>query len=207
MESAQIVKPRNDHFLSGCHTLEQFGMQGSALETVPLGLHRIAKTINSLWFKHNIIRSITEMEGITFPKLGVLDLGYNDITHLNPERLIMPQLRLLDLSHNLIVYLADVSQYSWGNSLPDGEYLNIYLHENPWNCNGSLSWLHDNLFFLESDWHVEEIYAKPPLKPCIRNTRSLICHSPDGRQSTTVVPRKRIAVHRHIKSLENLTGN
>ena len=127
MESAHTVQPKNDHYFSGCHTLDQLGMQSSALETVPLGLHHIAKTINSLWFKHNIIRSIAEMEDITFPKLGVLDLGYNKITHLNPERLIMPQLRLLELNHNLIVSLADVSQYSWGNYLPDGEYLNIFF--------------------------------------------------------------------------------
>ena len=207
MESAHIVKPRNDHFLRGCHTLEQLAMQGNALKTVPRGLHRIAKTVNSLWFKHNIIRSIAEMEGVTFPKLYVLDLGYNNITHLNPERLIMPQLRLLELNHNLIVSLADVSQYSWGDTLPDGVYLNIYLHGNPWNCDGSLIWLHDNLFILESTWHDEEIFAKPPLKPCIRSTSLLICHSPDRRLGTTVVPRKQIAVHRRIRSLENLEGN
>ena len=177
------------------------------METIPRGLHRIAKTVNSLWFKHNIIRSIAEMEGITFPKLNLLDLGYNTITHLNPERLITPQLRLLEFDHNIIVSLADVSRCSWGNSLPDGVYLDIYLQGNPWNCNGSLIWLHDNLFILESTWREEEIFAKPPLKPCIRSTSLLICHSPDRRLGTTVVPRKRIAVHRRIKSLEKLAGN
>ena len=198
MESVYIVQLENDHYFSSCRTLEKLGMQRSALEPVPLGLHRIAKTVNSLWFKHNIIRSIAEMEDITFAKLHALDLGYNKITHLNPKRLLMPQLRLLELNHNLIISLADVSQYLWGNSLPDDIYLDIYLHGNPWNCNGSLIWLHDNLLILKSTWRDEEIYAKPPLKPCIRSVSLLICHSPDRRLGTTVVPRKRIAVHRRI---------
>ena len=201
------MQSENDHYFSGCRTLERLGIQGSVLETIPQGLHRIAKTINSLWLMRNAIRSIAEIEGIAFPKLDILDLKHNKITHLNPERLIMPQLRLLELDNNLIVSLADVSQYSWGNSLPDGVYLDIYLHGNPWNCNGSLIWLHDNLFILELSWHHEEIYAKPPLKPCIRSVNRLICHNPDGRRGTTVVPRKRIAVHRRIRSFKNLAGN
>ena len=205
-KSVHIVQSRNDHYFSGCHTLERLGIQRSALETIPLGLHRIAKAVKSFLFMRNVIRSIVEIEGIAFPKLDILDLGYNKITHLNPERLITPQLRLLELNDNLIISLGDVFQFSWGNTLPDGVYFDIHLHGNPWNCNGSLIWLHDNLFILELSGHVEEIYAKPPLKPCIRSVNRLICHSPYGRHGTTVVPRKRIAVDRRFKSFKNLAG-
>ena len=206
MDIGQTV---NEHYFRGCRTLEGLRMPFNALETISLGLYHIAKTVKYLKFEHNVIRSVASMEGIAFAKLRLLDLSHNNITHLNTEHLIAPQLRGLGLKHNHLMSLREVTLSSLGNSLPDGEFLNIYLIGNPWNCDGSLSWLQSNLFILARNVRGEEelIHAKPPLKPCIRNVDRLICHSPERRLGTAVVPRGRIAVHKRIKSLKNLAGN
>ena len=201
-----LGQTKNEQLLSGCRTLTRLGMPFSALETISLGLHHIAKTVEYLRFKRNAIRSIASMEGIAFAKLFALDLCHNNITHLNPEYLITPQLRVLDLEHNHLMSLGDVTLHSWGDSLPDGVFLGILLNGNPWNCDGSLTWLQSSLFILGRRNQRELIYAKPPLKPCIRNVDHLICHSPDRRLGTAVVPPGQIIVHKRIKSLEMLAG-
>ena len=204
--SVKIRQTKTEDYFIGCWSLERLVIPFSALEIVSLGLQHVAKTVEYLHFKHNVIRSIASMEGITFSTLLMLDLRHNNITHLNPENLITPQLRLLDLEHNHLVSLRDVTQYSWGNSLPNGVFLSIYLKENPRNCDGLLTWLQNILHILVQGGKRELIYAKSPLKPMIRKVGHLICHSPDRRFGTVVVPRKQIAVHRRIKSLEILSA-
>ena len=183
-------------------------MHYNALENIPHGLYLIAQTVRYLGFMNNVIRSIAPMEGIAFTKLHLLYLRHNDITHLIPGDLITPQLRLLDLGHNHLVSLGDVTQYSWGNSLPDGVFLSIYLNGNPWNCDRSLTWLQSNLYILVRNvlGKKELVYAKPPLKPCIRKVSHPICHSPDITLGTAVVPRRQIVDHRRITSLKKLVG-
>ena len=204
--SVDLEQTKNQQYLSDCRMLKRVSMPFSALETISLGLHHIAKTLEYLRLKHNVIKSIASMEGIAFRKLHALDLRHNNITHLNPECLITPQLRQLDLEYNHLVSLGDVTQYSWGNSLPYGVFLNIILNGNPWNCDGSLTWLQSGLFNLRQGSRWELIYAKPPLKACIRNVGHLICQSPDRRLGTALVPRERIVVHGRAKTLETLAG-
>ena len=208
VESTKLGQTKNEHYFNGCFTLERLQIPFSDLETILLGLHHVAETVERLEFNHNLIRSIALMEGIVFSKLLVLDLRHNNITHLNPEYLITPQLHLLELDHNHLVSLGDVTQYSWGDSLPERVFLNIFLNGNPWNCNGSLTWLQSSLYILGRNGFGkgELIYTKPPLKPCIRKVDHLICQNPDRRIGTAVAPREQIAVHRHIESLEILAG-
>ena len=208
--SMGMGQTKNEHYFRGCRTLEQFGMTFSVLQSISLGLCHIGQTFKYLKFDHNGIRSVASMKDIAFTNLRVLDLSHNNITHFNTEHLDTPQLRLLRLQHNHLVSLRDVILSSWGGkSLPDGVFLDINLHGNPWNCDGSLAWLQSNLFILARNMLGEEeiIYPKPPLRPRIGNVGRLICHSPDKRLGTAVVPHGRIAVHRRIKSLKNLAGN
>ena len=97
------------------------------------------------------------MKGIAFTNLRVLDLSHNNITHFNTEHSDTPQLRLLRIQHNHLVSPRDVILSSWGgNSLPDAVFLDINLHGNPWNCDGSLAWLPSNLFILARNMPGEE---------------------------------------------------
>ena len=140
-------------------------MHHNGLRATPLGLNLIASTVMTLNFAYNSINSLTSMEGVEFNKLVRLRLSYNEITHLHPEFLITPHLQVLNLVGNQLVSLAEVTQFSWGSSLPEHKYMSIALAENRWHCNGSLIWTSSNLYRIGS----EIIYAKPPFKPCIRD--------------------------------------
>ena len=178
-------------------------MNRIGLRSTPLGLNLIANTIMTLDFHYDAINSLMSMEGVTFVKLVSLDLSYNNITHLYHELLITPHLQLFNLGGNHLVSLADVTRYSWGNSLPENKYTAISLHKNPWHCNGSLIWLGSSLYELGS----EIIYAKPPFKPYIGDVNRLLCESPDARFGTTVVPMDVIEnVNISIRSLRELAG-
>ena len=149
------------------------------------------------------MQSLTYMKDVKFIKLYRNDLRENIIRHLCPEFLITPHLRFLHLESNKLVSLADVTQYSWGSSLPKQRYLEINLRRNPWNCNGSLIWIHNHLYKLGCN----TIYTNPPRKPFITNVHQLFCQSPDSRRGTTVVPRDIISsIDVSIHSLRGLAG-
>ena len=143
------------------------------------------------------------MEGVEFNKLVRLRLSYDEITHLLPELLIIPRLESLNLVGNHLVSLAEVTQYSWGSSLPEHKYMRISLAKNRWHCNGSLIWTSINLYRFGG----EIIYAKPPFKSYIGYVDQLLCESPDARQGTTVVPIDVIeSVNISIRQLHDLAG-
>ena len=175
----------------------------NGFRTTPFGLDLIANTIQRLEFASNAINSLTSMGGVKFDKLDKLDLQYNNITHLHPDVLFTPYLQLLYLQGNNLVSLGDVTQYSWGSLLPKHEYLKISLQQNPWHCNGSLTWMFSNLF--KSKYNI--IYAKPPFKPYIRDVDRMLCKSPDARCGTTIVPMNVIErINISIRSLRDLAG-
>ena len=90
-----------------------------------------------------------------------------------------------------------------GQVIAENEYLDISLRQNPWHCNGSLTWMISKLFKLGN----KIIYAKPPFKPYIRDVAPLFCDSPDARYGTTVVPMDVMeSVNISIRSLRDLTG-
>ena len=72
-----IGQTKNEHYFHGCRTLEQFGMSFKALESISIGLYRIAKTVVQLKFPHNVLRTVAWIESIAFTKLRVVDLGHN----------------------------------------------------------------------------------------------------------------------------------
>ena len=168
-------------------------------------LKLMANTIMSLHFYSNAISSLTSLKGVTFIKLARLNLNYNNITHLRPEFFITPHLQILNLMGNQLVSLAEVTQYSWGSSLPKHRYLAIDLGGNPWHCNGSLIWMSSNLYMYKMRNQI--IYAKPPFKPYITKVDQMRCESPNARHGTTVVPVDVIdSVKISIRSFRDLTG-
>ena len=183
--------------------MKYLGMNYNGLTCTLLGLNLIANTLLTLDLDSNAIQSLTSMEGVKFIKLYRLDLTENNITHLRPEFLITPHLQFLHLESNKLVSLADVTQYSWGSSLPKQRYLEINLRRNPWHCSGSLIWIHNHLYKLRYN----TIYTNPPRKPFITNVHQLFCQSPDSRRGTTVVPRDIISsIDVSIRSLRDLAG-
>ena len=178
-------------------------MHHNGLIRTPLGLDVIASTITVLIFAFNTIISLTSVEGVEFFNLQNLRLQYNNITHINPGFLIAPRLSFINLEGNHLVSLAEVTQHSWGGSLPAHKYIKIHLRENPWHCNGSLIWMFRNLYKLQSII----IYARPNFKPYIRNVEQLIFDSPEARHGTSVVPLDIIkSVNISIRSLRDLGG-
>ena len=55
------------------------------------------------------------MEGVKYPLMQRLEIHHNLINYLHPEAFITPKLHMLNVAHNLLVTLADVTQFSWGN--------------------------------------------------------------------------------------------
>ena len=183
--------------------IEYIFLTNNGLQSTPLGLNHIANTALILDFMFNSIQSITSMAGIKFYKLQFVNLSNNRITHLRPELLIAPNLRSFNLENNHLVSLAEVSYYSWGSSLPRNGYTAIHLRQNPWHCNGSLIWMHSNLY----KYRYQIIYARPALKLYITNVHWMLCKSPDARNGTQVVPRDIIeSVNISINSLGDLAG-
>ena len=179
-------------------------MDSGVLNSTPSGLSLIANSIMELNFRHNRITSIPSMEGVKLVKLRRLLLDNNRIMHLYPEVLITPQLRVLNLVGNEFLSLTDVTQHAWGSSLPRYDFLSMYLTQSHWHCNGTLAWMQGRLFRLRK----EIVYARPPLKPCVRFVEKIRCHSPDARCGTTVVPAVVLQnVSTIIHALNELTGN
>ena len=183
--------------------VKYLNMYGNGLIRTPLGLKFIARTVMTLDFEYNSIISLSSMEGIEFIKLFRLNFHYNNITHLHPELFITPHLKYLNLEGNRLISLAEVIQYSWGSSLPKHKYMAIALRQNPWHCNGSLTWMFSNLYKFTH----EIIFAKPPFKPYIKNVEKLLCETPDARHGTTVVPIDVLErVNISIRSWRHLAG-
>ena len=103
----------------------------NGLKSLPLGLTRIANSVRILVFRSNAIKSIASMEDIQFVTLWTLHLSQNKITHLRPDYLIAPRLLILNLEDNNLVSLEEVTQYSWGSSLPKHDYMATHLHKIP----------------------------------------------------------------------------
>ena len=156
-----------------------------------------------MYFRSNNIESLASIEGANFVTLKLLDLSRNVISHLRPEFLIAPHLETLNLAGNKLVSLEEVTQYTWGASLPDYMYLAINIQKNPWHCNLSLDWMLSNLY----EYNFQIIYAKPNHKPYIKHVEQLVCKSPGARIGTGVVPRDVIkSVDVGINSIGDLGG-
>ena len=191
-----------NYFIS-CKRIEIFRMDHGTLKSTPSGLNHIANSVVELHFRYNSITSMTSMKRVKFVKLRKLHLYSNSITHLHPEAFIAPRLQSLNLVHNALLSMTDVTQRTWGSSLRSYDYLSITLFGNPWHCNESLTWMQGRLFRLKN----EVIYAKPPLKPCVRFVQRTRCNTPYERHGTTVVPRSMLQSDAiNIRSLNSLIG-
>ena len=174
-------------------------MAHNRLKGLPLGLNHLANTVKALDFSSNAIKSIASLEGVNFVRLQSLYLRDNDITHLRLEMFTTPNLQRLNLIGNDLVSLDELNQLSWGSSSPKHSYLAIDLPRGTWHCNGSLIWMHSNLYELAPGI----VYAKPSLKTYIPNVHMLVCKSPETRRGTAV-PRDAIGNVITISSLLDL---
>ena len=197
------VKENQARDCSYLRKIERIAMVHGVLKWTPLGLNHIANTVKDLELCSNGIRSIASMEGVKFIRLRRIYLYDNSITYLRPEFLLTPHLQLLNLERNKLVSLEEVTQYSWGSSLPNNKYLTIYLRQNHWHCNGSLSWMFSNLVEFKGN----TIYAMPTLKPCVEYVEQIFFKSSATRRGTTVVPKDIIEnVDISVRSLSDLVG-
>ena len=196
-------KGANAEDFSHLRKIEHLRISHAGLKGTPLGLDHIANTIKRMYFPSNAIETLATMEGVNFVTLWLLDLRRNVITHLRPEVLIFPHLERLNLVGNNLIALDEVTQYTWGGSLPDHIYLAISIWQNPWHCNRSLDWM---LGFL-CKYNFQIVYAKPTRKPYIKNVEQLVCMSPAARIGTRVVPRDIIkGIDISILSMGDLEG-
>ena len=189
--------------ISFLRKIKELDLVFNGLKSTPLGLTHIANSVRILVFRSNAIKSIASLEHIKFVTLRILHLSQNKITHLRPDYLIAPRLLILNLEDNNLVSLEEITQYSWGSSLPKYDYLAIHLRKNPWHCNESFVWMASNLYKFEN----QIIYAKPGRKPYIENVQQLFCKSPDARRGTRVVPGDIIdGLNANIRYLGDLAG-
>ena len=205
LELIRSMQLKGNHARDFSHLrkIESIKMVHGVLKCTPLGLNHIANTEKDLDLYSNGIRSIASMEGVKFIRLRRIDLYNNSISYLRPEFLLTPHLQSLNLERNELVSLDEVTQFSWGSSLPNNKYLVIYLRLNHWHCNGSLSWMFSNLY----RFNQQIIYAMPTLKPYAADVEQILCKSPATRRGTTVVRREIIeSVNISVHSLSDLVG-
>ena len=189
--------------LSYLRKIEVVNMPHNGLKYLPLGLDYIAKSVRKLDFDFNCMRSIASIEGVNFTNLRSLHLQGNRITHLRPEIFTTPHLEVLNLHGNDLITLDEFTRYSWGSSLPKHTYLAIHLPWDTWHCNGSLTWMHSNLY----RFNHQIIYAQQSLKAYITHVQMLVCKSPDTRRDTGVVPKDIIeSINITVRSLRELAG-
>ena len=164
----------NDDFLN----LAILVLEGNLLTSVPF-IKKIAANLVLLDLSHNSIDSLENIYNLQFLKLHALYLNYNSVRNISLSELYMPKLDALHLSHNLLVTMEPVHEILHG--FP-GSYhqLIVYIGDNPWHCNESLSWLYDRKQYQRNNDNSSILYTSPSGKVSIINIHTLVCHTPEA---------------------------
>ena len=145
-------------------------LQCNLLTSVPF-VKKIAANLVLLDLSHNSIDSLENIYNVQFLKLHALCLTYNSVRNISLSELYMPKLYALHLGHNLLLNMEPVDEIL--NGFPGGYHqLLVYIGDNPWHCDESLSWLYDrniiNKTMIVLVFHVQAPQTRFPLLMSIR---------------------------------------
>ena len=129
-----------DNYFKGCQNLRILRCASCELSSIP-NLRSISETIQHVTFDNNVIASLSGIYDINFRILAYIELGRNNITLVEVNRLILPALVKLNLQSNMLMSLGDVGESGWGTLKFGTQIVEIYLSDNPWHCDKRLAWL------------------------------------------------------------------
>ena len=180
------IRPTKKYF-SCCPRLQKIHMINNRLEAASWDFHNLSITIKHIDLSHNGISSLKPLEEISFPNLTTLSLHDNRITFIWGELLLFPLLKRLQISQNLITNMGNPVTFNWGEALPPGELVMVYLRWNPWHCNGTMDWLTDGIYDQNTDGQI--IFYRPcPSRIVINILHAMVCNSPPEVAGRRVVP-------------------
>ena len=131
-------------------------MEQSSLRVIPMDDGHVALSLKLLVLSNNQISNLSNMYDIPFPKLGIVILNFNNISHLSHAFLQLPVLQIIAIKHNKLTHLADMSSCVWGmGHIKRWLFAAIDVASNPWHCNESMEWIKTSICHRE-----REIYHK-----------------------------------------------
>ena len=131
--SWNYIKHIKDTYFDLCRNIVDIKIAKNELIQFP-NVQNIAKTIVNFKVEGNNISNANFVYGNWFPKLSYLNLQHNQIgLFCPPPRRFAPRLQSLFLQSNKLstIYFPDESHR---------RMVDVYLGNNPWHCNGSLTW-------------------------------------------------------------------
>ena len=134
------VEFKSGYFKHG-YIMQTLTVVSSDLREMPISLHMIAESLETLSLSDNSITTLKPLYRIRFTQLKWLFLSSNKISSLDSGALLLPRLRAMNLNDNRIRQMTDISTVSWGRTATGGSQPQVYLDGNPWHCNASMNWL------------------------------------------------------------------
>ena len=154
--------------------LKSLIMEKSSLRVVPSDLRYVASSLELLVLPNNQISTLSNMYDIPFPKLRMILLNFNNISHLSHAFLQLPVLQIFAIKHNKLTHLADMSSCFWGGGHDKSVvFVELDVASNPWHCNGSMEWIKTSICHRQRE---REIYYKRLVLAIALD--HLFCYSP-----------------------------
>ena len=144
-------------------------------------LKQLVGSLRILDLSENYMASFHNLYQVRFISLAFLKLSNTCMRHISLSNLRMPMLSVLHIDRNWITTMEPIGHlcHGLGKSLCDGTHcqrLAIFLGGNPWNCNGSLSWIYEEL---ESDSGKCSTFAHHTnVKTRIADNELVVCQTP-----------------------------
>ena len=186
----------------------------TSLRSLSIGLQGIYQNIKYIEMCRNNISSLSVLENVIFGRLRSIDLSHNRIKCLRGHRMQFPKLEFislrnnlirsvsdlsemkfpklgrLDLSNNLLRSISDLSEIGWGETLPQGKVVTVFLCGNPWHCNDSFLWLREGLYGPVCNRYQGQTFRRYPYRTAISDVDDMQCDTPRHLKGTHVVPEK-----------------
>ncbi|XP_012709200.2 matrix-remodeling-associated protein 5 isoform X1 [Fundulus heteroclitus] len=164
------IEKIGDKSLSGLRKLELLMVHGNNIHSLPDGAFRDLASLQMLKISYNKLKEISRHSLQGLWSLSRLHLDHNQIELIHPDAFQgLTALRFLQLEGNQLqqlhpatfstftlmgqfhistlrhLYLSDNGLTSLPSQLVQTmpQLENLYLHENPWTCDCSMSWFHD----------------------------------------------------------------
>ena len=170
--------------LNSLINLKSLVVDKSNLRVVPRDVKLIALSLESLVLSKNMISNLSNMYNIPFPKLRIVILNFNNISHLNHGFLQFPVLQIFAIKHNKLSHLADMSSCVWGVGHDESvSFVALDVASNPWHCNGSMEWIKTSICHRRIGGIL--YYKRLILAIALDH---LFCYSPAELQGVAVVP-------------------
>ena len=128
-------------YFAGCNAISHVFFNNANMTDLFWGLADISANVIEMNFAENKLKSLSPLYYVFFAKLERLQLYDNAINVIDLTKLHLPVLKFLDIRKNELIQLDDPSGLVLGSMVTPESPTCLYIERNPWNCNGTFSWL------------------------------------------------------------------